>query len=975
MPTPFAIDAEILRTIRSPPGMSDPLPPLDVADPVQRIATLRARVDELRSQARKRHAQGANGLQVCAHYSSLIESFVCDLLAAAVASHGSPLARDIPQQAALIAVGGTGRGDLAPYSDVDLLFLHEPHVADLFGEIASVALRDCWDAGLKLGHSVRSLPDGLRMARDDLQFATSALEARHLWGATNLTADFTRQLQHRVIKPRSRQFVADCIEARLAEREQFGATAQQLEPDIKRSLGGLRDFHLLRWVGFAAHGEKQIDALKFAGVISQEDARRLIVAQEYLLALRNDLHWRVGKPQDVLNRDEQLRISGERGIAGSAGQLPVERFMQLHFEQTLAVADITNRFIARHRHRGWSQRIVDYLLSYRVNEVFRVGPEWIDVIPQYRETVCKSLEGVLRVYLAAARARVTLAPDLEDAIRQGTRRMTSAVTAPAASMFLQILGCTGKLGATLRSMYATGVLELILPEFRRMRCLLQFNQYHSYTVDEHTLRAVEAAERLEADQSSVGQAYREIKHKELLHLAIILHDAGKGTDEDHSQVGARLAAEVAVRFGLPAHQRDLLMFLVLRHLTMADLAFRRDISSTAVLLNFSHQVGSPDSLRMLYVLTVADITAVGPGVWNEWKAELLTALYDRTMLWLSGKSHLFDESTRLEQIKQSTLQWLRDHRDPAVPVSDPAIPPPEPADQSSPFTALSPASSQLPDPQAEMQTSGEAPETATPPARQHLSAIIRQRLDGFPPHYLLETSPARIAADLRQIGMREPDETIIEANYDTETNTVEYRIITDERVAEGCFHKLTGVLTAKRMEILSAQISTAQDGIIIDSYRVRDSDHVGAIPPFRVQEVSQAIRRVLRGETDVESLLKSRGKFAGTSMSGPVSNLPLRVVLDNESSEKYTVVDVFAHDRPGLLYLIARELYRLQLSVVLAKIATHFDQILDVFFVTERSGVKVHEQTRLVEIRESLLTALTEFELHSDADQQNLSAT
>ena len=359
------------------------------------------------------------------------------------------------------------------------------------------------------------------------------------------------------------------------------------------------------------------------------------------------------------------------------------------------------------------------------------------------------------------------------------------------------------------------------------------------------------------------------------------------------------------------------MFLVHRHLKMADLALRRDINDPAVLLKFSHEVGSPESLRMLFVLTAADISAVGPGVWNQWKAELTTTLYERTMLWLSGKSHLFDEATRLKTIKQQVASLI---------------------------------------------TETEADAVKHPARDKDIEPLIK-RLDLFPAHYLLETLPERIADDFRVTQSRLPDEIHVEAIYDAETSTVEYRIITHEQLAPGCFHKLSGVLSAKRLAILSAAICTTQDGVIIDVYRVRDADHAGEIPTWRVDEIATAIRKVLRGETDVEMLLKSRGKFAFKASTGPVSDLPMRVVIDNESSDRYTVIDVFAHDRPGLLYAITRVLYELNLSVILAKIATHFDQVLDVFFVTESNNQKVSDGDRLKAIRELLTKKLADFEL------------
>lgn len=592
--------------------------------------------------------------------------------------------------------------------------------------------------------------------------------------------------------------------------------------------------------------------------------------------------------------------------------MPVERFMQEYFRHSMAIAEIAQRFVARHRRRPIGAQFVRFVMTHYVDGVYRVGLDQIDVSQRHRATVCSSLERILALYLTAVMNGVGLSPKLVDQVKQSTRELTGELTSEAIHLFLRILKQSSYLGATLRSMYETGVLELVVPAMKHTRCLLQFNQYHSYTVDEHTLRAVEAAEQFEADVGPLGTAYHAIRHKELLHLAILLHDAGKGYDEDHSEVGRRIAEETATRLQLPEHQRDLLVFLVHRHLIMAHLAFRRDIADPEILLRFNHEVGSPESLRMLYVLTAADLTAVGPGVWNDWKNQLLTALFERAMVSLSGKHYLFQEPSRLQQLKDEVVRFI-------------------------------------------------APKAGTDD-NAPTEEWIQQRLDAFPPHYLIANSPERIARDLDRIRQQRHGEIDVEGRYEADTDTVEYRVITREDVASGCFHKITGVLTAKRMEILSAQISTSQDRVIVDSYHVLDHDYTGEVPAFRIEEVSQAIRRVLAGEITVEDLMRSHRRYNLDGLDGPVSNLPMRVVIDNDSSERCTILDVFAHDRPGLLYTIAKTIVDLDLSVMLAKISTHFDQIVDVFYITGADGEKIRDGRRLVDIRQQLSANIAEFE-------------
>jgi len=878
--------------------------------PATRIAHLRQQVEGIRELAQKRMGSHATGLQIAASICQSTDEFLVSLMTELLEPYAEATRTALSHTTAIVAVGGSGRGDSAPYSDVDLLFLEGRSAPAEFHKIVPQIVRDCWDAGLKLGHSVRTLSDTLRMARQDTQFATSLIDIRCLWGSEDLVKELARKFHRQVVESRAGTFIDECISSRAQERAQHGAAVLQLEPDLKRSFGGLRDLHLLRWVGYARQGVSDLNSLKLQGALSQEDVRRLVLAHDYLMSVRINLHLAAGRPQDILTRDEQLRITAERQIADTPGQRAVERFMQEYFQHSLAIAEISSDFVARNRQHPLLRQVANFVMSYRVDNRYRVGLESLDVVPRHRAETCETLAGALDLYFTSATLGTLPHPQLALEIKQNsTKFRRETLTPKIQETFLKLLGLPGHLEQTLRSMFDTGILECILPAMSHVRCLLQFNQYHSYTVDEHTLRAVGACEARLNDQGPIGRAYREVKHKELLHLALLLHDAGKGYEEDHSEVGKRLAEEAAARLGLPDHQRDLLIFLVHRHLLMATLAFRRDISDPEVLLKFNHEVGSADALRMLYVLTAADIEAVGPGVWNDWKAELLTLFYDRSMVWLSGKSDLFQEPVRVQKNSTKVLDEL-------------------------------------------------SPAAKTDPA-------VHARLQMAPPHYLIGTAPDRIARDLEVIRQRSSDDISIESYYDSETATVEYRVITSESMGMGCFHKLTGVLSAKRMEILNAQICTYSDGIIIDSFRVHDYDHEQVVPAFRLEEVAGLMRKALQNEIDVETLFRSRMRFAPNVATGPVSNLPMRVVIDNESSDRCTVIDIFAHDRSGLLYRISRALFELDLSVMLAKISTHFDQVVDVFYVTDSKGRKIIDGQRLRTIRDVLTREIEQFEVAS----------
>lgn len=904
----------------SPPSRNTDSP----ETPRAKLAEKKARLQALKEQARERYSSGAPALRVAALISEMTDRLILELWQEALATLPEAGQRELQAGTAILAVGGSGRGELCPSSDADILFLHQPQVAAKFGAVVSQLVRDCWDAGITLGQSVRTPQNALGMALREPQFATALVEARWLWGSNKLFERFQWQFAQRLVKRRFRTFYTSCLEARDAERAIHGFNVGQLEPDVKRASGGLRDIHLIRWLGFARFGTTNLDLLRLQGALDRLDLAELMAAHQFLTRIRVDLHFAAGKAQEVLLRSEQVRLAECFGYADSGGQLAVEHFMRDYFRHTTAVADIAARFAARHRPYSWLKRLVRFMLTHRSTGVFRVRPDEIDVVPSARKEICSHLESLLDLFKLAGLYGVPLSPALQEHVRRSVAEIPEHVSQRAAATFLWILSRRGDLGNVLRSMYRLGVLEKVLPAFRHARCLLQFNQYHKYTVDEHTLRALEIVENFEHDGGLVGRAYREIPDKTMLHLSLLLHDLGKGFPEDHSLVGLRIAQQTADRLWLTESQRETLSFLVHQHLLLAHLAFRRDLSDPTMLVQFSREVGSQERLRMLFALTVADVTAVGPGTWTDWKAQLLHELYQRTLQALGGDAESASTAEVLRRIRESVLRLLpsRTGEHGQIPAG---------REQAAPDDSLA-------------------------------------LLETFPARYLLATSPEQLAADLQAVSHLVRQPVFVRGRYDAQTATVEFRVITRETVTTGLFSRIAGALTAKGMEILSAEICTAGEGIVVDVFHGRDHDYSGAVPEIRLQEISATIREVVSGERSVESLLRRHTRFSD-DVPPPLLPAPPRIVIDNASSEKYTIIDIFAHDRTGLLYVITDTLRALGISVALAKIATHLDQVLDVFYVTDPEGEKLREAALLSRIQETLQQRLELF------DRQGLVAT
>lgn len=881
--------------------------------PAERIAEHKQAIARIRQKARELFDAGTPGIQIASAISAGFDQFLCDLAEETCRESFSDATAQIRQQGAIVAIGGTGRGEMAPYSDLDLLFLHERNGTTEFQGFCSEYVQRCWDAKLQLGHSIRDIATCLTLAKQDPQIATPLVEVRYLWGNEELANRLAVQFRQRVLSSRRRKFIEDCLEAREEGWSEFGPPAQELEPDIKSSSGGLRDLHLIRWIGYARYGVKDIDSLRLKGALTKQDAKRLKQAWEFLSRLRIDLHLAAESEQDRLTRDEQLRIAEERGFTGNDRQRPVEQFMQQFFHHSSELATITRRFVALERPRTLTERTRDLVVGHRAEGMFYIGAERIEVADRYLKQVCENVESMLQFYKAAALYSVLPSPKVTEAIQAHIGEPPESLTPRAAAAFIDIFKCKSALGPILRSMFRTHLLDMVIPQVTHIRNLLQFNQYHHFTVDEHTLRAVETVVGFQDDQGPVGAAYREIKHPEVLHLAVLLHDIGKGREGDHSEIGADVAVDVGKRLRLPEYQIEQLSLLIRLHLVMADIAFRRDITDAELVVNFSRQIGSPDVLRMLYTLTVADVSAVGPGTWTNWKANLLTEFFDRCLVILSGKRYAFDEKERIQHAKSRVAEILASR-------------------------------------------AGDAPT---------LDWVSRQ-LQGFSAYYLTCTPPEQIADDLQVIQKIDGTGTEVIASWDESTRSMEYRVITGNReFQDGCFHKMTGVLSAKRLGILSADINTTSSGVIIDSYRVVDDDYEGPPPQSRVDEVASALRAVLTGEVSVEELFVKHSRYGSERPARAVSGLPHLVKIDNDSSDSRTIFDVFAQDRPGLLYTLTKALYDLNVSIDMAKISTHFDQVIDVFYIQERDGTRIRGGERLEEIRAGLQSALDEF------DQEN----
>jgi [protein-PII] uridylyltransferase len=863
------------------------------------ILAARERLAAGRAELAARHARGESGSNVARGIAELYDGVVADLYRAVLSDLGEDGPDRLAGQLALVAHGSYGLRILAPFSDADVMLLVGTAEASRVQAVARCFVRDLCDAGLELGHSVRTPEEASAFCLKDVAAWTSFLSARVLEGSKALFSRFWERYE-RDAKRHGRQQAQSAQKARDQERARYGETVYLLEPNVKRSRGGLRDIHFLRWVAFARHGHADFDRLVESGNLLAEDRQSLERAWEFLLRLRNEMHFTAGRSNDELDRALQVRIAAAFEFEGDAALLPVERFMREFFRHTHTVSRVAARFAAgADGPSRWANWLVP-LVSQHYEGDFRISPGEIAVLPASMAKVTGSLEQVLRLADLANLYNKRIAPATAAAVTAAAPKWVGSPISPeAAGRFRSILQHPTRLGEVLRFLHDCRALESLAPEFEHARGLLQFNQYHKYTVDEHCLWAVERASQFATDPSPVGRTYREIKHKWLLHLALLLHDLGKGHADDHSQRGLAIAADCAKRLGLAEREAETLKFLVHKHLLMSHLAFRRDTSDSTALVPFAVEVGSPDVLKLLFVLTAADLAAVGPGVWNTWKQEVLTELFHRTMEHLAGESP--------ETIHEDRLEGRRN------------------------------------------EVRGLLGRAADEP-------WFQRQLLSLPLSYLQSFSAAQIAQDLTVLSSIKPGEVKAEGKYRTEQKTLTFTVATREDVIPGIFHRLTGALTSKDLAIHSAEIVTLAEGYVIDRFTVSDSHQPGPPPPDRIESIQESMIQAL-----VDPSISFRPVQKWARKDEDLSRPPTQVRIDNDSSGRFTIMDVFAKDRAGLLFTISRELFELGLSVGVAKIATHLDQVVDVFYVTDQDGRKIDDQTRLDAVRESLLATIEEF--------------
>ncbi|MCZ6677300.1 MAG: [protein-PII] uridylyltransferase [Candidatus Poribacteria bacterium] len=852
-----------------------------------------------RERIQSRHRFGIGGQEIVEEYTRLADHVIQRIYQSAIqAKSGSPLLTE-ETPVAILALGGYGREELNPYSDIDIMLVYEASQgsAKRLEPFAGQLIATLWDVGFEVGHSCRSLKECVRASYDDIFSKTSMIEARYIVGVKSVYRQFQKLTSKHVFKKQVGKFIAKKVQEWSERHESYGSTIYLQEPNIKESVGGLRDFHTGIWVAAARYGIKELEGLYKRGIIPKALADGCQASLDFLWRLRNELHYVNRRRSDQLTFEVQETVAKNLGYGDNEDVLAEEFMMRdyyLHAEQLYEFAKL---IIDRVKYRESTlRRLLDRWQTQTLTDGFAIVRNEVNFQHGHSD-FAEDATRLMEVFVHRQRLGNRISADVRheitanlDLIDDNFRRSPGV-----AECFLSILRHPKAVAETLRRMHRWQVLDRYLPEFGKVRSLVRFDRYHQYTVDEHTLYALENLEEATLAKLEDGQTFlniiREVEKPELLRLAILLHDVGKGVEGPggHDARGVEMARVALDRLGLDAVDGEVVMFLIHRHLDMSHTAQQRDLDDPQVIERFAGLVKDEQHLKMLYLLTFADMRAVSLAIWNEWNAILLWQLYSRTLKFLQGKVERLD----VEELQKRVMEIIRD----AV---------------------------------------GEA--------------AIAHHFETMPEQGLRSQTPEFISKQIQlaeQLGGRP-----IAVSCFAESQTyMQIGICTHD--ARGIFRRITGVLAAENINILSAAIDTRSDGIVIDVLNVTDGQTGNGAIPERCRQVEKSLTAVWEGETDVESLMRQQRK---PDFPAHIQRryMPPEIEIDNESSDYATIIDIRVQDAVGLLYIISTAFYELGLDIRLAKITTEAFTAVDSFYITDASGEKITDATHLEEIREML---------------------
>ena len=851
------------------------------------------------------HRAGASGEWVVKSIAAMTDTLISKLFRS-IASDLNRVRRS-RESIALVATGGYGQGELNPYSDIDLMFLYSGKSSSRVEDVANKILYFLWDMKLDVGYSVRTIDDCIEMANSDATVKTALLDTRLLAGNRALFNDLRKITLTRIMAKGSDAFIRQKVAELEQRRDKYGSSVYLLEPNIKEGEGGLRDLHSALWLAKVKYKVFEPRELIIKGVLLEEDLVNYFKQLEYLWRMRNELHYFSGRRNDQLTFDAQNNLAAFFGYADGGKMLAVEEFMRDYYIHATKVEQFWSLITAKCLyHEDSSSKLFGYFKRRNVGEGMYIARGEL-VVPN-GDVIREDPSRLMKIFEYAQKHEVSLSMQTKELVRTNLHLVNDKFrrSKEVNQSFFNILRSRKDLSETLKMMHYLQFLIRFIPEFERVYCKVQHDLYHIYTVDIHSLFAVEELVKLWNGEYRerlplLTRLAGEIDKREILILAVLFHDIGKGEGGGHAGKGAAMMPTIARRMGLSREESDLLEFLVRNHLLFAHIAQRRDLHDEMMIIQIARQMVKSENVKMLYLLTFADIKAVGPDVWTEWKALLLQELYEKVFNVLERGDFKFEaRGERVKKVKRKVLEIL-DTDYPVVQVKD--------------------------------------------------------ELKSLSVRHLLSNPPQVLAAHVRMLLSLSGSTFVSQVTHEPERGYSSYRICTLDM--HGLFSMITGVMAANGMNILGAQIHTSTNGKVLDVLQVNSPQGFVVTDEIRWKKLDEDMLLVLQGKVRVKSLVEKR-QSPMLLTERPKPRFPTVVEIDNKVSDDYTVLDIFTHDKVGLLYRITSTLTALGLYIGVSKISTKVDQVADVFYVRDIFGHKIIDGKKLDKIKNRLLKAIDE---------------
>lgn len=898
-------DDNALQTLAesSPSYLTDDIPALALGSDV--VASVKDYLVRCRAEVMARLDEGVPAGRVVRMQSLMFDKLLVDLF-----KHGFEESQGkgaLQQRIALFALGGYGRAELNLFSDIDVLFLYEGKSGPALEAVIQKMLYPLWDVQESVGYATRTIADCKKILSADAKAMSSMLDARFLAGDRNLAEKFLHFLESSFSSAKALpKFIAAKTKETSDRLKRFGTSVFVNEPNLKENEGGLRDWHMLRYYARIALKTDEIDEWVQAGVLSEEEADMLQRSLDFLLAVRNRLHRLSGRCQDQLMFEPQKAIAGEMGYRDDDDMLGVERFMQAYYGHAANLHKLFLEVSRRLVKPGVSplKRLKAKLKKSLSEAYYNVDGK---VVPRDYEELDKDPLLIIDGFYLAQIHRLGLEEEFKSWVRRHLNYVDDAyrshptVGARMREMFADL----GGLGKSLGEMQDCRFLGALIPEFGDILFQTQHDSYHVYTVDAHSILAVEEVSKLkngvyDAEFPLMKQALQECPRPGILAWGVLCHDIGKGKGGNHSEKGAVLAHAITLRLGYSPEERAEVEFLVRSHLLMPQLSQRRDLEDANLIANFAKSMGTLERLNGLFVLTWADIRAVGPDVWSPWKGALLQQLYTKTrQIFETGEFSSERAATIMRQIKEEVRK-----------LAEPGI------------------------------------------DRKALDAYM----DSMSPRYFLAVKPARILRHFELIQQSSQEGILYHPRPDPRRNIT--RILIHTLNSPRLFEQVTGVMAGSQVNIMAFEQFFRKTGEVLILLKV--SDHTGQAieEERRLGALGNDLRSVLQGKIPVEKYtqLHQSRLYAAKRIA---QAKPPRVEIDNDVSAYYTVIDIFANDRIGLLHDLARMMTKLGLYIEVSKISTKVDQVADVFYVKDIFGHKITDAKKRAQIKQSLLGTLT----------------